>query len=60
MVAPLRTPFTRPAGSGGPRFTVGRVFAPRTTRTIGESLAVVAGADFTRLAYATAQRIAAQ
>ncbi|TQM32031.1 DUF1360 domain-containing protein [Nocardia bhagyanarayanae] len=91
VVAPLRAPFTRPAGDGGPGevmerpkaddgvahsigqlltcpfcfdvwvvtgFTVGHVFAPRTTRMIGESLAVLAGADFLHLAYATAQRIA--
>ncbi|MEU2251910.1 DUF1360 domain-containing protein [Nocardia xishanensis] len=93
VVAPLRAPFTRPAGDGGPGevmeqpeaddgvahsigqlltcpfcfdvwavtgFTIGHVFAPRTTRMIGESLAVLAGADFLHLAYATAQRIAEQ
>ncbi|MET8777988.1 DUF1360 domain-containing protein [Nocardia sp. NPDC004654] len=93
VVAPLRAPFTRPAGNGGPGevmerpkaedgvargigqlltcpfcldvwvvtgFTVGHVFAPRATRMIGESLAVLAGADFLHLAYATAQQIAEQ
>ncbi|AYF79097.1 DUF1360 domain-containing protein [Nocardia yunnanensis] len=93
VIAPLRAPFTQPAGDGGPgevmeqpksddgvahsigelltcpfcfdvwavtAFTVGRVFAPRATRLIGESFAVLAGADFLHLAYARAQQLAVQ
>ncbi|ONM50310.1 DUF1360 domain-containing protein [Nocardia donostiensis] len=91
VTAPVRAPFARPSGAGGPGevmekpktgndvqhsigellscpfcfdvwlvtgVTIGRVFAPRATRTVTEAAAALAGADFLHLAYATAQQIA--
>lgn len=91
ITAPIRAPFTRPAGDGGPGevmeqpaatdglahsigelltcpfcfdvwvitgFTLGHVFAPRTTRMVADALAALTGADFLHLAYASAQQIA--
>lgn len=37
-------------------FTVGLVFAPRATRLIAGTFAVLAGADLLQLAYARAQQ----
>lgn len=39
-------------------FVAGHVFAPRATRMLVDSLAVLSGADFLQLAYAKAQQIA--
>ncbi|MBF6352087.1 DUF1360 domain-containing protein [Nocardia flavorosea] len=91
VTAPVRAPFTKPTGDGGPgevmeqpkpgngamasigellscpfcfdvwlitALTVGRVFAPRVTRTVTDAAAALAGADFLHLAYAGAQQIA--
>ncbi|WP_280477344.1 DUF1360 domain-containing protein [Nocardia asiatica] len=91
ITAPIRAPFTRPDGDGGPGevmerpeaadgvkrsigelltcpfcfdvwaitgFTIGQVFAPRTTRMVADALAALTGADFLHLAYANAQHLA--
>jgi hypothetical protein len=91
VTSPLRAPFTRYSGTGGPAevmeearetsglrhsigelitcpfcldmwvatgFAIGMVFAPRFTRLVAGTFAVLTGADFLQLAYARAQQAA--